>query len=870
MIAYPNVCFLRQAAFLTCLFCIVVVESRAENLRYYLGDGKTYDESIPSPDEYFGFGIGERHLQHHELHQYLRVVSRSKRVAWQEYARSHGGRPLTVMTITSPKNHKRLERIREAHLRLADPNRSRDVDISDLPAVIWMGYGVHGNEPSASNAAPIVAYHLIASRSPEVQRLLENVIVLLDPCLNPDGFERFAHWANNHRGLTANADPQHREHRELSPNGRTNYYWFDLNRDWLPLVHPESQGRIRTYHRWLPNVVLDFHEMGADATYFFQPGVPSRTHPLTPKSNIELTREFAKFHAKALNRLGSLYFTEERFDDYYMGKGSTYPDLHGAVGILFEQASARGQKQDTVNGLLEFEFAIRNQVTTSLSSLAATESKRAELHEHKRQFYLESIELGRSAAVQGYVFTAGADKPKSASFIRLLKQHGIAVHQLRTDLKLNENVFSAAESYIIPSAQPEFRFLQAMTELRREFKDKVFYDITAWSLPLAFGLQWEEIRGTISAEVLGEPVEEPQLSKRKPIWQDDDYAYLIEWNSLHAPRSLRRLLESDVRVKVSLRPFRIPVGDENRLFQPGTLIVPLGIQNTRIDAIREVLEICHESDHTNIVPVKTGLTPDGIDLGSSSISRIEKPRVALLVGTGVSDNEAGEVWHHIDRELGMPVTLLDTTSLGTTDLDKYTTIVMVSGTYLAVSNTQAEKVANWMRRGGTLIALGTSSRWLKTQKIASIDLRESSAKDAGARIRLPFADAEDFAALQKIEGTIFQTEVDLTHPIAFGLQSKKLPVFRDQTVFLEPSSSPFSTPLVYSDQPLLSGYASEENVRLASGTAAVLVRSEGAGRLIAIPNNPLFRGFWKGSTRLFDNSLFFGGIIRESTSAPTD
>ena len=266
-----------------------------------------------------------------------------------------------------------------------------------------MGYSVHGNEPSASNVSPLVAYHLAASQGEAIDELLDQVVVLLDPCLNPDGFDRFAHWANNHRGHVLNGSPDHREHREGWPSGRTNYYWFDLNRDWLPAQHPESQGRLKIARRWLPNVVLDFHEMGGNATFFFQPGVPKRTNPLTPLRNVQLTNQIGAYHAKALDEIRSLYYTQERFDDFYMGKGSTYPDLHGGVGILFEQGSSRGHLAQTDHGTLTFPFTIRNQFRTSLSSLDAVLTLRSDLLEYKRDFYQDALALARAGKVAGYV-----------------------------------------------------------------------------------------------------------------------------------------------------------------------------------------------------------------------------------------------------------------------------------------------------------------------------------------------------------------------------------------------------------------------------------------------------------------------------------
>ena len=264
---------MRRTPLVTLALCWVATIAPAVEPGDILPKGMTYDPAVPTPEKHLGFRVGERHLYHHEVVGYLKALAeKSDRVKLQEYARTYGGRPLVALTITSAANHKRLDEIRAEHLRLADPKAPGVINLNRLPAVIWMGYGVHGNEPSATNAAPLVAYHLAAGTGADHEKLLDEVVVLLDPSLNPDGFDRFAHWANDHKGTAINPDPNHREHREGWPTGRTNYYWFDLNRDWVPVQHPESRGRLAIYHQWKPNVVLDFHEMHSNSTFFFQPG----------------------------------------------------------------------------------------------------------------------------------------------------------------------------------------------------------------------------------------------------------------------------------------------------------------------------------------------------------------------------------------------------------------------------------------------------------------------------------------------------------------------------------------------------------------------------------------------------------------------
>ena len=358
------------------------------DLSYYLPKNVTYNQDIPTPQSVLGFEVGEWHVTHDKLVEYMKLLSTvSNRITIEDRGKTFEGRPILLLTVTSPENHKNVDAIRTQHLKLIDYKQSNQLNTDAMPLVVYQGFSIHGNEPSGSNSSLILAYYLAAAEGDEIEELLKNTIILLDPSFNPDGLQRFAYWANTNKSDFLNMDPNDREFHEVWPGGRTNHYWFDMNRDWLPVQLPESRARIETYNNWMPNILTDHHEMGTNSTFFFQPGVQSRVHPLTPKLNQELTKEIGNYHAKALDNIGSLYFTEERYDDYYYGKGSTFPDINGGIGILFEQASSRGHAQETDNGLLTFPFTIRNQFTTALSTLKAAQEMRGKLLKYQKDFY---------------------------------------------------------------------------------------------------------------------------------------------------------------------------------------------------------------------------------------------------------------------------------------------------------------------------------------------------------------------------------------------------------------------------------------------------------------------------------------------------
>ncbi len=871
----------------------------ATSLSYYLPAGVSYADDVPPPSSVLGWEVGEWHVRHDQLLGYLReLAARSDRVDIETIGSTHEQRDLVHLVISSPENLARLGEIFTAHRRLSDPSQPPP-DTSAMPVVVYLGYSIHGNEASGSNASLLVAYHLAAGRSEEVGRWLDNAVILIDPSLNPDGLGRFAQWANMHRGRVLVADPLHREHREGWPNGRTNHYWFDLNRDWLLAQHPESQARLAEFHRRRPNVQADFHEMDTGSTYFFQPGVPSRQNPLTPAKNLELTHVLADYHARALDAAGSLYFTEERFDDFYFGKGSTYPDLHGAVGILFEQASARGHLQDSKNGPLAFPFAIRNQFLTSLSTLRGAVDKRRELLDYQIEFYRSALQQATADDLEAYVFGEPADAARTFHLLELLHRHRIEVYKLGADAADGLR-FRAGEAYAVPLGQPQYRLVRALFEKRVDFADTTFYDVSTWTAPLAFDVPYlglSEKRPGLLGERLDEPAFPAGRFPQRPTASagGEVVAYAFDWDAYYAPRTLYTLLAARVRARVATQPFTGDTLDGPREFSRGTIVVPTGGGSPGPERIAELLQSAAHRDAVTVHALTGGLTPAGVDLGSPAVRPLKLPKPALVVGRGAGTYAAGEIWHLLDARFGIPLPMIEAAAFDDANLGAYTHLVLVNGEHKGLSAKAATEIRRWVQQGGIVVALQKAAVWADEQILhpsggepsgeepsgeepseeastRSTESRSAAAGDGTAAqpeppVRRAYGDHPDDRAAQLISGAIFEVELDLTHPLAFGYRREKLPVFRNSRVFLQPSTDPYTTVAVYSESPLLSGYVSEENHARLRRTPALVAERLGRGAVIRMVDTPNFRAYWYGTNKLFLNALFFGQVI-DDTALP--
>ena len=820
--------------------------------------GVNYNSSISLPQEILGHKIGLRHTRTDQVLDYFEALTdQSDRVILNDHAVSHEGRRLIHAIVTHPDNHKRLESIRKANLSLSDsPEKTSNRDLESMPMIAYLGFSIHGNEATGTEAAILLLYHLVAGNGKEIDQILKNTVLIIDPMFNPDGRDRFVNWVNGNRGAVPTTDGQDREHNEPWPGGRTNHYLFDMNRDWMPVTQPESNGRIKLFHHWRPQFVLDAHEMGGNATFFFQPGIPSRNNPNTPQKTFDLTNKLVPYHSKRLDSIQSMYYTKESYDDFYYGKGSTFSDIHGSVGILFEQASSRALHRETNQGILTYAFGIRNQYMSTLGTLDGLVALRNEFLEYHRDFYATSSIEAKKNPVKGYLISLKENRTRAQMLIQNLQKHRIVAYALKKPITVKQNKFNPSEAIIIPSDQPQTRFLKGIMEKVTKFEDSLFYDVSAWSLPHAYGVKSFELKQNPKTH-MGEKLDEIVLNGGEVIGGRARSAYIMKWNRYYAPKSLYKILDAGIKPRLSKLPFSTMINGNEVKFERGSIIVPVNQRDADSKITpREIYQMMADlskSDHVQIYATNSAATTTGSFLGGASHSVLEKPEVAILSGPGSSSYGVGEIWHVTNFRMHIPSSLVDASNLNKSKLAKYNTIIIPDGYYQELDPTDIENLKEWVVKGGTLIGTQTGSQWIINKKI----INEKIKKTENMKLDIAYDQLGNVTGAQRIGGAIFEVELDNTHPIAFGY-NKKASIFRRGTHFFELSVAPSANVGRYSNDPLVSGYISEEKTAEIKNTASIIARRQGRGHVVLFADNPSFRAFWYGTDGLLLNAIFFG------------
>lgn len=818
------------------LFSITVF---AQENYFYPAAGK-FNPTIPTPAQFLGYNIGDQHTRHERIVEYIKELDRlSDRVSSEIIGETFEHRAQITAVFTDPANQQQIENIRQQHLQGQKTGATQNI-----PLVIHLAYNVHGNEPSSSEAAMLTAYYLTASESEETKKWLSNMVITMDPNINPDGRDRHTSWANMHKGFPPVADPNDREHNEIWPGGRFNHYWFDLNRDWYMATFPETRNRINFFHKWRPYVQTDHHEMGTNSTFYFDPGEEASNNPVVPNYLYKnIYPKFAAYFTKAANNIGSMYFTKEAFDKLYPGYGSSYINFYGGAGFLFEQGSSRGHVQETTTIPITFAFTIRNQFTASLATIKASLGEKNALLELRKTFYEVGKKQAQDAIVKGYVFGDVNDQNRTKAFVDLLQIHKIDLYEVPN-----------SKNFYVPVDQDNHIMVRTIFENQIPYKDSSFYDASTWSLIHAFNLPYTEIKTafTPGAKVLA------PLPNKAPAVVKSNYAYLISNTDYSIHKFIFELQNKGVIVQTSTRPFSVLLDGVEKKYGYGTIVVSVQQQNLDANKLFETISTASKEANLEVQTVSSGFSNTGIDLGSNYVKTLKKPEVLMVIGTGVAATEAGEVWHLLDQRLNMPITKADILTFSRIDLNRYNTMVLVSGNYALLDKNSVDKIKAWIQNGNTLITIKGGAEWAIKNGITKHKLITDSVFSTA---RQNYDRAVEIEGAKVLGGSIFKIDLDTTNPIGYGYTNRLVSVYKNGLTFFQKSTNPYNTVAQYLNEPIVGGYVHPTTLKKMRNNPSILIGQEGQGRVVLFADEPNFRGAWYGTNKLFLNALFYGQLI---------
>lgn len=808
-----------------------------------------FAQEFKSPAEFLGYRLGEKFTPHYKIVNYFTYAANSVsgKMLLEQYGETYEGRPLLAAIISSEQNIRNIAEIQKNNLRLSGLLNDKPADVN-MPTVVWLSYNVHGNEASSSEVAMKMLYELTSGKNSSLNEQLKNVVVIIDPCLNPDGRDRYVNWYNGVTGNNANADVQAREHNEPWPGGRTNHYYFDLNRDWAWQSQQETQARIKLYNKWMPEIHVDFHEQYYYNPYYFAPAAEPMHEAITPFQR-SFQIEIGKNHAKYFDANGWLYFTKEYFDLFYPSYGDTYPIFNGAIGMTYEQAG-HGMAGLAINNngdTLKLTDRIAHHFTTGISTIEVASKNYVRLNSEFKKYFDDAVSKG-SGEFKTYVIK-GTNTKKLLPLKQLLGNNNIKYSYAgkRTSAKgynyfskNNENFNIEESDIIINSQQTKAELLRVLFEPQSKLSDSATYDITAWAIPFAFGLNTyglkENIQSTANYNIADQTV------------PNDAYAYIIEYNSFEDGKLLASLLKYDFNVRVANGPFSM----NGKNFNPGTLII---LKSTNRDKIDILLKLALE--HKSVItPVNSGFMEKGFDFGSDKVQLLKKPKIAMVVHDQTDENKVGEVWHLFDRQLDYPLTLIDK-SFSSIDFNKYDVVILPSGYYSTLSDKNANTdLKSWIKKGGVLIAMDYAVKQLADGEWGIEEKKddEDSSKDDYSLIK-KYADREREAISDYSPGSIYKVQIDNTHPLGYGYPEYYY------TLKLNPSLFNFlkdgwNVGYIKKDS-RVAGFVGN---RLTKKINDILIFGEqpyGRGKIIYLAEDPLFRSFWENGKLIFANAVFF-------------
>jgi hypothetical protein len=815
---------------------------------------------LQSPERFLGYKIGTHFTPHSRIVEYFKSVAAAvpSQVKFQEYGRTNEGRPLVVVYVSNPSNISQLESIRSNNLKLA---KSLPADNSagnlNSPAIVWLSYNVHGNEPASSEAAMLTLYALVDPVNKETKQWLQNTVVVMDPCINPDGRDRYVNWYNSIVGSEFNPSPAAREHIEPWPRGRTNHYNFDLNRDWAWQTQIESQQRIALYNQWLPQVHVDFHEQGYNEPYYFAPAAEP-FHEVITQWQRDFQSTIGRNHAKYFDANGWLYFTKERFDLLYPSYGDTYPLYNGAIGMTYEQGGIGGGLGVITDAgdTLTLVDRVNHHYTTGLSTIEVASKNAVELLTEYQKYYTNA--MAGIGEYKTYVIKKAKDSAKVNALLGLLRKNNIryycpvgsTIKGYNYDSGKEESFTISKTDIIIPAAQPKSNLLKVLFEPRTVLTDSATYDITAWSLPYAYGIKAYATRASI---ISSGPYKE--ITTSNSAADGNPYAYVIPWTSIQSARVVSDLLQKGIKLRFVTEPFQ----SGGQTFDRGSVIA-LKTGNQGVNNLWGNLRQVANEAGVKLTPVATGFVEKGFDFGSVSVLPLKLKKAALITGEGVNSNAAGEIWYYLEKELNYPVTLINAADTKNLKWSDYDLVILPDGNYNFLSDkTASDGLKSWLSSGGNLIALeGAVAQLSKLDwSIKAKKTEEAEAKDKIDYLQ-KFENRERDFISGTTPGSIFKVHLDNTHPLAFGYPDYYYTLKQDNSIYEFFKENGWNVGVLKKEKQVAGFVGSKLTNQLQNGLLFG-VQEVGKGTVTYLTDDVLFRDFWQNGKLMFANAILFVG-----------
>jgi hypothetical protein len=812
---------------------------------------------VKHPVQFLPHAPGSQFSRHDQIIAYLDYLAAASPLTLrsEEYGLTYEQRPLKILTFSTPENIANLEQIRTDHLKRSGLAPGEPVSKKKI-AIVWLSMSVHGNEPSGTECSPELAYLLATQTDTQIKAWLSNTIVILDPSLNPDGYSRYTNWYRSVSGTHRNTNKISREHNEPWPGGRVNHYQFDLNRDWAWATQTESSARLEIYHKWYPHMHADLHEQGVDNPYYFPPAAEPM-HRLITQFQRDFQEVVGKNHASYFDANKWLYFTREWFDLFYPSYGDTYPIFNGSIGMTYEQAghSTAGRNIQISNGdTLSLYDRVLHHRTTALSTIEVA-SKNADQLSDEMARYFQKAKAGVSPT-KTYLIPAAQDPEKVHALLRLLDKHKIKYGQAGSQITgtgwsyktgKETNVSIQTDDILISTLQAQSNLLTAFFEASSELADSLTYDITAWSLPYAYGLEVYSLRQMLT------PKNRPGITTFTPVkFAAHPYSWIINRGSMSQMRCIGRLLQQGVKVRYANKPFNLP--DKN--FEIGSFIINHGDNRHITETLDSLVQAeVATAGQMSCTPIFSSWANVGPNFGSENMILIEEPKIALIYGDGIDNTSYGHAWYYFEQDLNFPFTDISANQIKESVLDQFNTLVLTNGSY-SFDEAKLATIRDWVKNGGKLICMEEASKYFSAidgfkWEAASLEEEEKKGPSTGH-----YHAAERVGIKNTISGAIIETNLDTSHPISAGIGGTYYSLKTNANLF-KMDSSGVQTPCWIPEKPHIYGFIGANVKPKLTNTASISVQRQGSGKVILFADNPLFRSFWYQGKVLFGNALFF-------------